>query len=156
MALTEVIVSSGLGFLYCKYFDPSKPSNSTAMEIVLSKGDRCANCACRFSSGFPKPGTYCSMIRPTRNTNCLWRSCFNRSGRNAQSLLDCPQMLAIKFRFIWPSRLRGSHFFKKSTNQKQELSLSTILLSRSGRIHRCILPSFGSFGQAVSEGKIKV
>jgi hypothetical protein len=31
------------------------------------------------------------MIRPTRNKICLWRSCFNRSGRNAQSLLDCLQ-----------------------------------------------------------------
>ena len=57
-ALTEVTVSSGLGFLYCKYFNPSKASNSTAMEIVLSKGDGCANCACRFSSGLPKPDTY--------------------------------------------------------------------------------------------------
>jgi hypothetical protein len=81
----------GLGNLYCKYFDPSKPSNSTAMEIVLSKGDRCANCACRVSSGFPKPGTHCSMIRPTRNKNCLWRSCFNRSTK-----LSPPSMPSCK------------------------------------------------------------
>jgi hypothetical protein len=67
-----------------------------------------------------------------------------------------PQMLPIKFRVIWPSRFRGNHFFKKSTNQKLELSLSTMFLNRSGRIHRCILSRFGSFGWAFSEEKIKV
>ena len=50
--------------------DSSKDSNSTAMEIALSKVDGCANCACRFSfqSGFPKPDTFCSMTRLSRIT----------------------------------------------------------------------------------------
>ena len=135
MAFTEVTVLSGLGFLYCKYFEPSKASNSTAMEIVLSKGDGCANCACRFSSGFPKPGTYCSMIRSTRNKKCLWRSCFNRSGRNAQSLLDCPQMLPIKFRLNWPSRFRGNHFLRdRPTRNKNCLCRPCFLTDRDESI----------------------
>jgi hypothetical protein len=42
-------------------------------------------------------------------------------------------MLPTKFRFIWQYGFRGS-------------------LQRT--FHRCFLPSFGSFGQAVSEEKI--
>ena len=36
-------------------------------------------------------------------------------------------MLPTKFRFIWPSGFRGEDF-KKSANQKQELSVVAILL----------------------------
>jgi hypothetical protein len=47
-------------------------------------------------------------------------------------------------------------------NQKQESSVVAMFDNRSGRneqslqrnFHRCFLPSFGSFGQAVSEEKI--
>jgi hypothetical protein len=47
-------------------------------------------------------------------------------------------------------------------NQKQELSMVAIFVNGSGQnvqclertAHRCFLPSFGSFGQTVSEGKI--
>ena len=52
--------------------------------------------------------------------------------------------------------------FQKSTNQKQELPVVAMFVNGSGRneqslqrtFHRCFLPSFGSFGQAVSEEKI--
>ena len=55
--------------------------------------------------------------------------------------------------------------FQKSINQKQELPVVAMfvnLYNRSGRnehslqriCHRCFLPSFSSFGQAVSEEKI--
>ena len=52
--------------------------------------------------------------------------------------------------------------FQKSTNQKQELPVAAMFVNRSGQneqslqrtFHRCFLPSFGSFGQAVSEEKI--
>jgi hypothetical protein len=57
----------------------------------------------------------------------------------------------------------GDNFFRnqKSTNQKQELSVAAMFVNGSGRnehslqrtFHRCFLPSFGSFDQAVSEGK---
>ena len=70
-------------------------------------------------------------------------------------------MLPTKFRIIWPSGFRGEDF-KKSTNQKQELPVVAMFVNGSGRneqtvqrtFHRCFLPSFGSFGQAVSEEKI--
>jgi hypothetical protein len=69
-------------------------------------------------------------------------------------------MLPTRFRFIWPNSFRGKEF-KKSANQKQELSVTAMFVNGSGRneqslqrtFHRCFLPSFGSFGQAVSEEK---
>jgi hypothetical protein len=71
-------------------------------------------------------------------------------------------MLPTKFRFIWPNGFRGKEF-KNSANQKQESSVAAIFVNRSGRneqseqraFHRCILPSFGSFGQTVSEKNFK-
>ena len=53
-------------------------------------------------------------------------------------------------------------FFKKSINQKQKLPVVATFDNGSQRneqslqrtCHRCFLPSFGSFGQAVSEKKI--
>ena len=70
-------------------------------------------------------------------------------------------MLPNKFRSIWPSCFRGEDF-QKSTNQKQESPVAAIFVIGSGRneqslqrtFHRCFLPSFGSFGKAVSEEKI--
>jgi hypothetical protein len=69
-------------------------------------------------------------------------------------------MLPTKFRFIWPNEFRGEKL-KKSANQKQESPVAAMFVNRSGRneyflsrtAHRCFLPSFGSFGQAVSEEK---
>jgi hypothetical protein len=69
-------------------------------------------------------------------------------------------MLTTKFRFIWPSSVRGEDFFK-STNQKQELPVAAMFVNRLGQnlqslertAHRCFLPSFGSFGQTVSKEK---
>jgi hypothetical protein len=67
-------------------------------------------------------------------------------------------MLHTKLQFIWPSGFRGEDFFK-SVNQKQELPMVAMFVNGSGQnvqslertFHRCFLPSFGSFGQAVSE-----
>ena len=52
--------------------------------------------------------------------------------------------------------------FQKSTNQKQEWPVVAMFVNRSGgneqslqrTFHRCFLPSFGSFGQVVSEEKM--
>ena len=71
-----------------------------------------------------------------------------------------PQMLPTTFQSIWPSCFRVEDF-QKSTNQKQELPVVAMFVNGSGRnehslqrtAHRCFLPSFGSFGQAVSEQK---
>ena len=53
--------------------------------------------------------------------------------------------------------------FQKSTNQKQELPVAAMFGNGSGlnehslqrTAHRCFLPSFGSFGRAVSEKNLK-
>jgi hypothetical protein len=68
-------------------------------------------------------------------------------------------MLPNKLWFIWPNGFREE--FLKSANQKQESSVVAMFDNGSGRnehclqrtFHRCFLPSFGSFGQAVSEEK---
>ena len=70
-------------------------------------------------------------------------------------------MFPTKFRFIWPNGFREEEL-KKSTNQKQESPVAAMLVNGSGQneqnlrrtFHRCFLPSFGSFGQVVSEEKI--
>ena len=84
----------------------------------------------------------------------------NGSGQMRNFIENLLQMLPIKFRFIWQSGFRGQDF-QKSTNQKQELPVTAISVNGSGRneqslqrtFHRCILPSFGSFGKAVSSEK---
>ena len=72
-------------------------------------------------------------------------------------------MLPTKFWFIWPSDFVGEDL-KKSANQKQELPVVAMFVNRSGQneyslertFHRCFIPSFSSFGQKVSEEKIKM
>ena len=59
-------------------------------------------------------------------------------------------------------RLQRRRLFQKSINQKQELSVVAMFDNGLGlneqslqrTCHRCFLPSFGSFGQVVSEKKI--
>ena len=68
-------------------------------------------------------------------------------------------MIPTKFRFIWLSGFKGEDFLE--INQKQELSVAAMFVNGSGRneqslqrtFHRCFLPSFGSFGNTVSEEK---
>ena len=71
-------------------------------------------------------------------------------------------MLPTKFRFIWQSGFRGEDF-QKSPNQKQELPVAAMFVNVSElneqflyqrTFQGCFLPSFDSFGQAVSEEKI--
>ena len=67
-------------------------------------------------------------------------------------------MLPTKFRFIWPGGFRGEDL-KKSANQKQELPVAAMFVNGSElneqsllrTFQGCFLPSFDSFGQAVSE-----
>jgi hypothetical protein len=69
-------------------------------------------------------------------------------------------MLPTKFQFIWPRGFRGEDF-KKLANKKKELPVAVMLVNGPGQnvqslertAHRCFLPSFGSFGQTVSEEK---
>ena len=70
-------------------------------------------------------------------------------------------MFPTKFRFIWQSVFRGK-YAQTSTNQKKELPVVAMFVNGSGQneqsvlinFHRCFLPSFGSFGKAVSEEDI--
>ena len=69
-------------------------------------------------------------------------------------------MLPTKFQFIWQSDFRED--LNKSSNQKQELPVAAMFVNESGQNEQslqrifqgCSLPSFDSFGQAVSEEKI--
>ena len=70
-------------------------------------------------------------------------------------------MLPIKFPFIWPCTF-GGEYLKKSANQKQELPMAAVVVNGSElnensfqrAFQGCFLPSFDSFGQAVSEETI--
>ena len=72
-----------------------------------------------------------------------------------------PQMLPTTFRSIQPSCFRVEDI-QKTTNQEQELPVAAMFVNGSGQneqslqrtFHGCFLPSFGSFGKAVSEEKI--
>ena len=69
-------------------------------------------------------------------------------------------LLTIQARVIF--LLTEETIFQKSTNQKQEWHVAAMFVNGSGQneyslqrtYHRCFLPSFGSFGQAVSQEKI--
>ena len=85
----------------------------------------------------------------------------NGSGQNEQSLQS------TFHRCFLPSfgsfgQAVSEKIKKKSANQKQELPVAAMFVNGSGQnqqslqrtFHRFFLPSFGSFGQAVSEEKI--
>ena len=69
-------------------------------------------------------------------------------------------LLTVQARVIF--LLTEEKIFQKSTNQKQEFPVVAMFVNRSGQneqslqktFHRCFLPSFGLFDQAVSEEKI--
>ena len=100
--------------------------------------------------------------RPIRNKNCLWWPCLltDQNGMS-NSYEGLPQMLPTTFQSIWPSCFRVEDF-QKSTNQKQELPVVAMFVNGSGQNEQslertcqgCFLPSFGSFGKAVSEEKL--
>ena len=86
----------------------------------------------------------------------------NRSELNEQSLQRTFQDASYQVSIHLVQRFQRRRFFQKSTNQKQELPVAALFANGLGRnehslqrtCHRCFLPSFSSFGQAVSEEKI--
>ena len=60
-------------------------------------------------------------------------------------------MLPTKFHIIWPSGFRNRPIRNKNCLWRPRLLTDQNGMSNS---HRCFLPSFGSFGKAVSEQKI--
>ena len=87
---------------------------------------------------------------------------FNGSGRNEQSLQRTFQGCSLPGFDSFGQAVSEEKIFQKSTNQKQEWPVASMFVNGSGRneqssqrtFHRCFLPSFGSFGQAISEEKI--
>jgi hypothetical protein len=71
--------------------------------------------------------------QPIRNKNCLWWPCL-LTDRDEMSIFteDLTKMLSTKLRFIWPNGFREEEF-KKSANQKQELSVAAMFENGSGR-----------------------
>ena len=87
----------------------------------------------------------------------------NGSGRNEQSLQRTfHRSFLPSFGSFWPCGFRGEDS-QKQTNQKQESPVVAMFVNGSERneyslqrtAHRCFLPSFGLFGQAVSEKNLK-
>ena len=68
-------------------------------------------------------------------------------------------MLSTEFQFIWPSGFRGDDFLEINQSETRmamfinQSELNEQSLQRT--FHRCFLPSFGSFGQVVSEKILK-
>ena len=85
----------------------------------------------------------------------------NGSGRNEQTLQRTSHRCILPSFGSFGKAVSEEKIFQKSSNQKQELSMVAIFVNGQGRneqsqqrtFHRCFLPSFGSFGQMVSEEK---
>ena len=84
----------------------------------------------------------------------------NGSGRNVQSFLRTIHRCFLpSFSSFGQAVSEEKIFFQKSTNQKQQLPMAAIFVNRPGQneqslqrtFHRCFIPSFRSFGQAISE-----
>ena len=98
------------------------------------------------------------LNRPIRNKKCGGHVCQQIGKKCALFIKGHPQLLPTKCRFIWPSGFRGNNFLEIDQSEtriacnshvskclgENEHSLKTTL-------HRCFLPSVGSFGQVVSE-----
>ena len=86
----------------------------------------------------------------------------NGSERNEHSLQKTLRRCFLPNFISFDQAVSEEKHFQKSTNQKQELPVTAMFLNRLRRneqseqriFHRCCLPSFGLFGQAVSEEKI--
>ena len=86
----------------------------------------------------------------------------NRSELNEQSLQRTSQGCFLPSFDSFGQAVSEEKIFQKSTNQKQEYPMAAMFVNGQGRneqslqktCHRCFLPSFGSFGHAVSEEKI--
>ena len=103
--------------------------------------------------------------RPIRNNNHLWWPCFLMDRDEMSNLYIEPltKMLSTKFQFIWQSGFRGEDFFRYQPIRNKNCLWWPCLLTdrdemsniyRGPSIDACFLPSFGSFGMAISEKKI--
>ena len=85
----------------------------------------------------------------------------NGTGRNEQTLYRAFHRCFLPSFASFSKVVSEEKIFKKSTNQKQELSVVAMFVNGSGRneqslqrtLQRCFQRSYGSFGQTVSEKK---
>ena len=83
----------------------------------------------------------------------------NGSGQNQQSLQRTFHRYFLPNFGSFGTAVSEDKIFRNRPNQKQELRMAAIFVNGSGRneeylqrtSHKCILPSFGSFGKAVLE-----
>ena len=83
------------------------------------------------------------------------------TGRNEQTLYRAFHRCFLPSFASFSKAVSEEKIFKKSTNQKQELSVAAMFVNGSGRneqslqrtLQRCFQRSYGSFGQTVSEKK---
>ena len=100
--------------------------------------------------------------QPIRNQNGLWQPCLLTDRDEISNLQRTCHRCFLPSFGSFGQAVSEEKIFQKSTNQKQEWPVSAMFVNGSGRnqqssqriCHRCFLPSFGSFGQAVSEKKI--
>jgi hypothetical protein len=70
-------------------------------------------------------------------------------------------MIPTKFQFIWLSSFRGEDFLEINQSETRIVCGGHVFTNGSGQnehslqrtFQRCFLPSFGSFGQTISEEK---
>jgi hypothetical protein len=102
--------------------------------------------------------------RTITNNNWLWQPCVSTDRAKLSTLYRRPSLNASYQVSVYlaSEAVSKEKNLKKLTNQKQLLPVAAIFVNGTGpnvhslyrTFHRCFLPSFGSFGQAVSEEKI--
>ena len=98
------------------------------------------------------------FLEITRNKNCLWLPCL-LTDRDETNNIYRRMSIYVFYQVLVHLAMR---FQRRRFFQKQELPVATMLVSESGRneqslqrtVHRCFLPSFGSFAHAVLEENI--
>ena len=98
------------------------------------------------------------LLEITRNKNCLWLPCL-LTDRDETNNIYRRMSIYIFYQVLVHLAMR---FQRRRFFQKQELPVAAMLVSGSGRneqslqrtVHRCFLPSFGSFAHAVLEENI--
>ena len=106
-----------------------------------------------FGQGFSEKIFFNRLIR---NKKCGGHICQQIGTKCALLITGHPQLLPTKCPFIWPSSFRGNNFLEidQSCDGHVSKCLGDNEHSSKRTFHRYFLPSVGSFGKAVSEGKI--
>ena len=97
--------------------------------------------------------------RPIRNKNCLWRQCLLTDRDEKSNLYREPSINAsFQVSVYLAKRFQSRKFLEidQPKRKKKELPMVPCLITHREEmwnLYRGPLPGFGSFGQAVSEGK---